>query len=322
MDSSSSDEVCCRHHASPEKWEYVPCVLRCLLDNRRHIRTAYTFSNSWAEELGYHGFTGQVIASLGRFNFLRVQGKVCVKAIKNILRVAEKASEGRVRRVVIVPLGYERGQKSLMIKDPGHLLTLNPVLGSFWKNIYVYFLTYYGPKPLCCRCSIQDCVFRTCILQLQRLSPKIAVLSVEITKGFVFSTYSSSFAAVFLTPNTKQRLMKLMLRQPQVCFMQRLGMRRGGRHRVYVALKRTSCLFCTRITNYKKIPSNTKGTFFNLFWNIALAERGLKKYFSATSRKKKNTLYYFQSKAAHFKHELKFSQAIANGNTLVLPFKK
>lgn len=71
---------------------------------------------------------------------------------------------------------------------------------------------------------------------------KKTVLPVQITEGSVLSTCSSSFAAVFLTQNTKQRLMKLTLRQPQVCFMQGLGMRRG-RHGVYIALKRTSCLF-------------------------------------------------------------------------------
>lgn len=51
-------------------------------------------------------------------------------------------------------------------------------------------------------------------------------------------------------------------------------------------------------------------------------ERGFKKHISATVKKRKAALYYIQSKATHFKNELKFSQAITNGNTLVLPFKK
>lgn len=63
-----------------------------------------------------------------------------------------------------MPLGHEGGAEASDDQSPGAPVDPELSTGLLMENIYVYFLTCSDPKPLCCKCSVQDFTFHTCIL--------------------------------------------------------------------------------------------------------------------------------------------------------------
>lgn len=121
MDSSSSDKVCRRHHASQRKVRIRPTRFQMLGRGQSEVRLPVfqeveqqnNFLKHLSEpvELGLPRIHWPVLASLERLNFspgLR-KSACAAKPSRTSCKWLEKASEGRVRGVVIAPLGHEGG---------------------------------------------------------------------------------------------------------------------------------------------------------------------------------------------------------------------